>query len=127
MIYSSIDFCPANVTVLGAARSNEWELQHNVEAMMLTYHVDQLGDRIKPNYISQNSNSTLKKLKMLHIGFHDLRHSCASLLLANGVNMKEVQEWLGHSDYSTTANIYSRLEFSTKVSSANKMNEVIKI
>ncbi|MCH1642741.1 site-specific integrase [Paenibacillus timonensis] len=90
-------------------------------------YVDQLGDRIKPNYISQNFNSTLEKFKMPHIRFHDLRHSCASLLLANGVSMKEVQEWLGHSDYSTTANIYSHLEFSTKVSSANKMNKVIKI
>ncbi|WP_308531262.1 tyrosine-type recombinase/integrase [uncultured Paenibacillus sp.] len=33
---------------------------------------------------------------MRHIRFHDLRHSCATLLLSNGVSMKEVQEWLGH-------------------------------
>ena len=59
--------------------------------------------------------------------FHDLRHSCVTLLLSNGVSMKEIQEWLGHSDYSTTANIYSHLEYSSKVSSANKMSEVIKI
>lgn len=90
-------------------------------------YVDQLGERIKPNYITQNFKLTLKKLQMPHIRFHDLRHSCATLLLANGVSMKEVQEWLGHSDYSTTANIYSHLEFSSKVSSANVMNEVIKI
>ncbi|RJX41762.1 recombinase [Paenibacillus pinisoli] len=40
--------------------------------------------------------------------------------------MKEVQEWLGHSDYSTTANNYSHLEFSAKVSSANTMSRVYK-
>lgn len=90
-------------------------------------YVDELGDRIKPNYISQNFNLTLKKLRMPHIRFHDLRHSCASLLLSKGVSMKEVQEWLGHSDYSTTANIYSHLEYSTKIASADKMSEVIKI
>ena len=53
------------------------------------------------------------------IRFHDLRHSCASLLYANGVSLKEIQEWLGHSDISTTSNIYIHLDFSSKVSSAN--------
>ncbi|MCL6456730.1 MAG: tyrosine-type recombinase/integrase [Gorillibacterium sp.] len=54
-----------------------------------------MGNRIKPNYISQNFSDTLKKYGMRHIRFHDLRHSCATLLLTNGVNMKEVQERLG--------------------------------
>ena len=39
--------------------------------------------------------------------------NCASLLYANGVSLKEIQEWLGHSD------IYTHLDFSSKVSSAN--------
>ncbi len=47
------------------------------------------------------------------------RHSCASLLYANGVSLKEIQEWLGHSDISTTSNIYTHLDFSSKVASAN--------
>ncbi|WP_245864645.1 tyrosine-type recombinase/integrase [Paenibacillus donghaensis] len=54
-----------------------------------------------------------------------MRHSCASLLLANGVSMKEIQEWLGHSNYSTTANIYSHLKYSSKVSSASTMSNVL--
>ena len=52
---------------------------------------------------------------------HDLRHSCASLLLANGVPMKQIQEWLGHSDFSTTANIYAHLDYSSKLTSADAM------
>ena len=42
--------------------------------------------------------------------FHELSHSCASLLLRNGVQMKEIQAWLGHSDYGTTANLYAHLD-----------------
>ena len=53
--------------------------------------------------------------------FHDLSHSCASLLLSNGVPMKQIQEWLGHSDFSTTANIYAHLDYSSKLSSAQAM------
>nr|WP_293198178.1 tyrosine-type recombinase/integrase [Paenibacillus sp.] len=59
--------------------------------------------------------------------FHDLRHSCVSLLLANGVNMKDIQEWLGHSHYSTTANIYANLDYSSKISSAQVMSNILQI
>ena len=59
-------------------------------------------------------NHGLKKIR-----FHDLRHSCASLLYANGVSLRDIQEWLGHSDIGTTSNIYTHLDYSSKVSSAN--------
>ena len=48
-------------------------------------------------------------------------NSCASLLLANGVPMKQIQEWLGHSDFSTTANIYAHLDYSSKLLSVQAM------
>src|SRR5690606_38743763 len=47
-------------------------------------YVDQIGERIKPNYISQHFKLVLKKNGMRHIRFHELRHSCATLLLSNG-------------------------------------------
>lgn len=46
-----------------------------------------------------------------HIRFHDLLHSCASMLAAAGVPMKQIQLWLGHSNYSTTADIYAHLDY----------------
>ena len=54
--------------------------------------------------------------------FHDLRHSCASLLLANGVSLKEIQDWLGHSDFAITANTYAHLEYNSKLASAGAMS-----
>jgi len=86
--------------------------------------VDELGERIKPGYVTQNFALTLKKHGLKKNRFHDLRHSCASLLYANGVSLKEIQEWLGHSDISTTSNIYTHLDYSSKVSSANAILSV---
>ena len=62
---------------------------------------------------------------MRQIRYHDLRHSCASLLLANGVPMKQIQEWLGHSNFAITANLYSHLEYNAKVSSAETIARVL--
>ena len=76
---------------------------------------------IKPHYVTESFPKLLKAKGMRQIRYHDLRHSCASLLLANGVPMKQIQEWLGHSDFSTTANIYAHLDYSSKLTSADAM------
>ena len=83
--------------------------------------VDEMGNRIKPNYLSNAFGKLLANNGLRVIRFHDLRHSCASMMLANGVAMKQIQEWLGHSDFSTTANIYAHLDFNSKLSSAEAM------
>ena len=84
---------------------------------------DQEGKLIRPNFVTEHFDWLLTKYGLKHIRFHDLRHSCASLLLANGVPMKQIQEWLGHSDFSTTANIYAHLDYASKLSSAQAMLE----
>ena len=83
--------------------------------------VDEMGDRITPDYLTTAFPAFLKRHGFKRMRFHDLRHSCASLLLANGVPLKQIQEWLGHSDFSTTANIYAHLDYTSKLSSAQAM------
>lgn len=83
--------------------------------------INEMGDLIKPHYVTEQFPKLLDANGLRRIRFHDLRHSCASLMLANGVPMKQIQDWLGHSDFSTTANIYAHLDYSTKLSSANAM------
>ena len=86
-------------------------------------YVNEIGELIKPDYITEAFSNLLKKNGLRHIRFHDTRHSCASLLLRNGVAMKDIQAWLGHSDYSTTANLYAHLEVSESVQrSASRLN-----
>ena len=74
------------------------------------------GTLIQPDEASAKFRSLLNKKKMPIIRLHDLRHSCASMLIAQGVDIKVIQEWLGHSSISTTGNIYGHLQFKQKVS-----------
>lgn len=87
--------------------------------------VDETGMLLKPDYLTQHLQIIIQKNGLKKIRFHDLRHSCASLLISNGVSLKEIQEWLGHSDYGTTANIYSHLEYGAKLNSADKISEAL--
>lgn len=83
--------------------------------------INEIGDLIKPHYVTESFRKLLRANELREIRFHDLRHSCASLMLANGVPMKQIQDWLGHSDFSTTANIYAHLDYNSKISSADAM------
>ena len=83
--------------------------------------VDEMGERMKANYLTTRFPEILEKKGLRRMRFHDLRHSCASLLLANGVPLKHIQEWLGHSDFTTTANIYAHLDYKFKITSAQAM------
>lgn len=69
--------------------------------------------------MTKQFHKLLKMNGLRLIRLHDLRHSCASNLLASGIPLKEIQEWLGHSNFSTTADVYSHLDFSAKVKAAN--------
>ncbi len=89
--------------------------------------VNDVGKLILPSYVTKHFSNILKENNLRHIRFHDLRHSCASLLLAKGISMKEIQEWLGHSTYTTTANFYAHLEKDSKKKLANVMSNTLEI
>lgn len=100
----------ANMEICGSSYNMEY----------LDYvNVNQVGDLMKPGYITQHFHRILINNDLRPIRFHDLRHSCASLLYANGVDLKSIQEWLGHSTIATTANIYTHFDYSKKEESAN--------
>ena len=86
---------------------------------------DNFGKLITPGFVSSHFGYVLKKKDLRVIRFHDLRHSCASLLLANGVPMKAIQEWLGHSTFNVTANFYSHLDYHSKVKSADMISKIL--
>ena len=86
--------------------------------------VEENGKIIYPDHMTKKFADLLKEHGLKHIRLHDLRHSCASNMLASGVPMKEIQEWLGHSNFSTTADVYSHLDFSAKIRAAQTISSV---
>lgn len=83
------------------------------------------GRPFTSDYVSHRFGKLLKKYGLPHIRFHDLRHSCASLFINQGCDLKQVQEWMGHSDISTTANIYGHLETQRKNAMAAMVSSCI--
>lgn len=77
--------------------------------------VNPQGKLLQPDYITHHFRKKLKEKGLRHIRFHDLRHSCATALLYLGHNLKDIQNWLGHSNYNFTADTYIHADEKNKV------------
>lgn len=64
------------------------------------------GKPFGPDYVSHQFIKVLARSGLPTIRFHDLRHTAGSLLLEDGVDIKTIQKFLGHSQASTTVNTY---------------------
>ena len=80
------------------------------------------GDFLLPTTLASQFARLLKDVGLPHMRFHDLRHSAATLLLSMGVSMKVVQELLGHSNFSITANVYTHVLPSMQQEAMDKMD-----
>src|ERR671917_2882723 len=67
----------------------------------------------------------LKASNLPDIRFHDLRHTCATLLLGKGVHAKFVQELLGHATISITLDTYSHVLPGMTDAAAGAMDEAL--
>lgn len=83
------------------------------------------GKPFTPDFVTRHFTILLRNNGLPHIRFHELRHSCASLLLNNGSTLKDVQEYLGHSNIKTTADIYGHLDMMRKNELSNLLESQI--
>lgn len=67
------------------------------------------GTPLEPRNLLRYFKEALVTAKLPEMRFHDLRHWCASLLIAYGVHPKTIQEILGHANITTTLNVYGHL------------------
>lgn len=84
-----------------------------------------IGTALEPRNLFRSFKALLREAGLPDVRFHDLRHSAASLLLAQGVPMRAVMELLGHSSISTTADIYSHVMPAMMRDVAEKMDAVL--
>lgn len=80
------------------------------------------GHPYYPSYPYHMLQKYLKRNNLPYIRWHDLRHSCASMLILKGWQMKDISEWLGHSDIGTTMNIYGHISMEHKRELGNTLN-----
>lgn len=81
-----------------------------------------IGTPLDPRNVTRRFHALIVKAGLPHQRFHDLRHLCASLLLAQGVPPRVVMETLGHSQISLTMNTYSHVMPSLQREAADRMD-----
>lgn len=83
------------------------------------------GKEVRPDYITYTTRKIMEKYGLEYIRLHDLRHT-AGTLLSTRATMKQVQEFLGHEDISTTANIYVHLLDEDRKVISEIMDDILK-
>lgn len=84
------------------------------------------GGYMHPDTCVHTLNKIVKKYNLDPICFHELRQTCSSLLINNGIDPKTVSRRLGHSNTSTTMEIYTHAFDTSKTECANKFDELLK-
>jgi integrase len=84
-----------------------------------------VGSPLDDRNVRRAFSEVLTAAKLPPMRIHDLRHTCATLLLAQGVHPKVVQEILGHSQISLTIDTYSTVLQPVSRAAAEQMDEVL--
>lgn len=123
-----IPLSPSLITMLKKHKIKYFEkqLKYGVGKNKNDYVVCQKnGQPYKPFSFTKKFRTFLDKNNLRHIRLHDLRHTNASVMLSQGISPKVAQQRLGHSDFSTTMNIYSHVMKSMETEAAQKLDDVL--
>ena len=102
----------------------EYKSKENAAATAFVFHSETSPfDPHHPDFATDHLKKFMKKIGLPDMSPHDLRHTCASLLLQSGADIKSVQDILGHADASTTLNFYVKSDMNNmRTATANAFN-----
>src|SRR5437773_6273014 len=117
MVHSSFPRCPRTPQAAGVFHCRQWRFDHSLsigldkrERVLSTWCFStRIGTPVEPRNVLRHLQRGLAALKLPHHRFHDLRHTAASLLLAQGCTLHTVQKILGHSQIALTSDLYGHL------------------
>lgn len=95
----------------------------NLEDSFLFHGKYDIFSPMYPDAVTRRLRRFVKSNNLPDLSPHDLRHSCATLLLASGADIKSVQEIMGHTDARTTLNYYVRTDMKQMRNATNKLAE----
>ena len=100
-----------------------WEKYHRSNYVVTREN----GAILDPQNFSSRFASVLKQNNLRHVRFHDLRHTAASLMILEGVDLKTISDILGHSSISITADIYGHILEEQKRKAVSKLDKYFSI
>jgi integrase len=84
-----------------------------------------VGTPIEPSNLTKDFQRLLRTANVPRVRFHDLRHTAATLLLAQGVDARTIMETLGHSQISLTLNTYAHVLSTLQADAARRMDHAL--
>lgn len=118
-----VEICPATVDAL---RLHKARMMQEGRLAAGWVFVSKTGQHLRRNATRKTFQGILRRAGLPIIKFHDLRHTCATLLMENGTHAKVVQERLGHSQISITLDTYSHVTPTMQREAANTMQGILK-
>jgi integrase len=100
---------------------DDWANWQGAGLVFTTRH----GRPLEGARITRDFTAILMRANLPHQRFHDLRHACATFMLAQGVPLRVVSEWLGHSQIGLTADTYGHVLSAAKQEAANRMQALL--
>lgn len=126
--YRTVAIGPTICEILKTAKAEYEELRNNYGPGFCkeAYVIHQKdGSPYHPDSITQKWDRFMTKNNLKHIRLHDLRHTCATSMIANNVDVKTVQHRMGHSSCRTTMDIYAHCTQAMDQNAANIIDSVI--